>query len=219
MKLPLAALAAALLVACVPTLPSPDEDGERRTRAVHVVSNGWHTAIVVPRQAVAATGLVPEAADFAGAAYLEFGWGDREYYPARRTTIGMTLRAALTPTPAVMHVAGRARLPEPGDGRETIRVALSETGLRDLARAISGAFDRPEGGRARPVAAGLYAHSHFYPARGSFHLFNTCNTWTARMLRAGGVGLSPSGVVTADDLMTRLRAAPGAEAVPAPAPR
>jgi hypothetical protein len=39
------------------------------------------------------------------------------------------------------------------------------------------------------------------------YLFNTCNTWTARMLRAGGVNLSPSGVVTADDLVARLRAA------------
>ena len=36
-----------------------------------------------------------------------------------------------------------------------------------------------------------------------------CNTWTARMLRAGGVNLLPSGVITADELMARLRAAVG----------
>jgi len=211
MKLPLAALAAAWLVACAPTLPSPDEVGEGRTRAVHVVSNGWHTAIVLPREDVVATGLVPEAADFADAAYLEFGWGDRDYYPARKTTVGMTLRAALVPTPAVRHVASRARLPETDAGRETIRIAVTETGLRALIGAIGDAFERTEGARVRPVGPGLYPDSHFYPARGAFHLFNTCNTWTARMLRAGGVDLSPSGVVTADDLMARLRAAAGAD--------
>ena len=64
---------------------------------------------------------------------------------------------------------------------------------------------RPRGGRGERVARGLYADSWFYPARGLFHLFNTCNTWTARMLSAAGVGASLSGVNTADDLMGRLR--------------
>ncbi len=54
-----------------------------------------------------------------------------------------------------------------------------------------------------------YPDSNFYDARGRFHLFNTCNTWTARTLRAGGVNLSPSGVITADELVVRLRAAIG----------
>ena len=45
----------------------------------------------------------------------------------------------------------------------------------------------------------------FYAAQGRFHLGNTCNTWTARMLRAAGVDIDPGGVVTAGDLMGRLR--------------
>ena len=57
------------------------------------------------------------------------------------------------------------------------------------------------------ISRGLYPDSRFYNALGEFHLFNTCNTWTARMLRAGGVALSPSGIVTADGLMARLRTA------------
>ena len=69
--------------------------------------------------------------------------------------------------------------------------------------------ERPRGGRAEPISRGLYLDSNFYKARGTFHLFNTCNTWTARMLRAGGVNLSPSGVITADELVARLRAAVG----------
>ena len=67
-------------------------------------------------------------------------------------------------------------------------------------------FDREEGGRLNPVAPGLHPNSNFYLARGGFHLFNTCNTWTARILRAGGVNLSTAGVITAGQLMSQLHA-------------
>ncbi len=190
--------------------PLPPTDHGPRTHAVRVVSNGWHTAIVIGRAELVATGLLPEADDFPDAVFLEFGWGDRVYYPAREKTLGMALDAALTGTPAVMHLAGLARPPELTYADvEVLSFALSQEEFRHLVGAIAGDFERPEGERATPVSRGLYPHSKFYNARGTFHLFNTCNTWTARMLRAGGVNLSPSGVITADDLVARLRAAVG----------
>ena len=87
---------------------------------------------------------------------------------------------------------------------------MTQGDLRQMVRAIAGEFVRPESGRAEPVKRDLFLGGYFYDAHGMFHLFNTCNTWTARMLRAGGVNLSPPGIITADDLMTSLRAAIGA---------
>ncbi|MCY4406199.1 MAG: DUF2459 domain-containing protein [Rhodospirillaceae bacterium] len=206
---PALALCAALLATCETAPPpiAPDDEGPR-THLIQVASNGWHTAIVVPAPAHAATGLLPEAADFPGARFLEFGWGDRVYYPAEEKTIGMTLAAALAPTPAVMHMAGLASTPRGGgSSREVVTVALTEAGFLGLIEALAAEFERPAGGRAASVARGLYPGSRFYNARGSFHLLNTCNTWTARMLHAAGVAISPSGIVTADGLMARLRAA------------
>lgn len=210
-----AALAAvAWLAGCAAAPPFQPRAGQAdadapRSQAVHVLSNGWHTAIIVPRADALATGLLPEAEDFPEAAFLEFGWGDREYYQSPEAGIGTTLRAALIPTPSVMHVAGWTRLPEPRPDRPVVEVGLTEAGFRRMIAAVAATFERPEAGRARPVAPGLYPQSHFYDARGSFHLFNTCNTWTGRMLRAGGVDLSPAGVITAGELMERLRAAVG----------
>ena len=194
------------LAGCVASPGLPPDAGGPRDHVVHVMSNGWHTAIIVPRHEVSATGLLPEAADFPQADFLEFGWGDRAYYPADETTLGLTLRAALVPTPSVMHVAGRARVPEPREGREVVPVRLTEAGFRHMVRAIADQFERSGGGAVEPVGPGLYPDSHFYAAEGSFHLFNTCNTWTARMLRAGGVDISASGVITAGDVMERLGA-------------
>lgn len=195
------------LVACGPASLSPPVSTDPRSHAVGVISNGWHTAIIVPRADRDLTELVPEATHFPEARLLEFGWGDRDYYPAQKATLRLTLRAALMPTPAVMHVVGRGRTPEPPPGFEVVQVSLTEEGFKQMLRAIADTFERREGRLAEPVAPGLYRESHFYAARGKFHLFNTCNTWTARMLRAGGVPVSPVGVVTADDMMGRLRAA------------
>lgn len=204
----IALCAAAWLTTCETAPPLPADEGAPRTRLIYIASNGWHTAIIVPAPALAATGLLPEAADFPDAAFLEFGWGDRDYYPAREKTIGMTLAAALVPTAAVMHMAGLARAPAAdASSREVVSVALTEAGFQHLLEALAAELERRAAGQAEPVSRGLYPGSHFYLARGEFHLFNTCNTWTARMLRAGGLALSPSGIVTADGLMARLRAA------------
>ena len=208
LRWPALALCAAWLATCETAPPLPTGDDGPRTRPIQVLSNGWHTAIVVPAPALAATGLLPEAADFPDAAFFEFGWGDRTYYPAKEKTLGMTLSAALVPTPAVMHMAGHAADPAHESSRlEVVTVALTEAGFQKLVEAIAETFERPSGGRAESVSPGLYPDSLFYHARGEFHLFNTCNTWTARMLRAGGVALSPSGIVTAGGLMARLKAA------------
>ncbi|MDE0389749.1 MAG: DUF2459 domain-containing protein [Rhodospirillales bacterium] len=205
---PALAVCALWLTTCETAPPPPADDDAPRTRLIQVASNGWHTAIVVPAPALADTGLLPESADFPGAAFFEFGWGDRVYYPAKEKTIGMTLSAALVPTPAVMHMAGLAAAPrDGGSGREVVAVPLTEAGFLNLVEALAAEFERPAGGRAVSVSRGLYPGSRFYNARDEFHLFNTCNTWTARMLRAAGVAVSPSGIVTADGLMARLRAA------------
>jgi uncharacterized protein (TIGR02117 family) len=173
-------------------------------RIVYVVSNGWHTGLVVARSDIP-PGRIAEAADFPDARYLEFGWGDREYYPARRQTIGMALDAALTPSPAVIHLVGRDAPPQSTAPEvEVLAVPVTAAGLDRLTARLDAAFDRPPGGRAASVAPGFSRDSRFYPARGKFHLFNTCNTWIAEKLAAAGIPLSTD-VTTADALMGRLR--------------
>lgn len=194
----------AWFVAC-DSLPPKDMGSD--AHLIHVASNGWHTAIIVPTPALVATKALPEAADFSEAAFLEFGWGDRTYYPSKEQTLGITLKAALIPTPAIMHMAGRQAPPQDdGSGFKALSVWLTEEGFQRLARAIAAEFERPSnGGPVEAVSRGLYPNSHFYHARGRFHLFNTCNTWTARMLHAGGIVLSSLGIMTADELMIRLQ--------------
>ena len=184
-----------------------NDGGTNETQvAIYITSNGWHSAIVMPRSALP-PGAISEAADFPEAPYLSLSWGDAEYFPVREPTIGMKLRAALRPTPAVLHMAG---LPfHPRDvfpANEVVELTTTTQGFEALIAYLDASFDRGGAERAQASEPGLYRFSLFYPAKGEFHLFNTCNTWTARGLKAGGWPIRVSGTVTAEDLMAQVRA-------------
>ena len=201
----LALFAGLLLAACEPAqVASQPGDNlfDKGAIAIYVTSNGWHSEIVVPRTQIP-TGAIPEAADFPDALYLSFGWGDETYYPAPDPTFGMTLRAAFLPTPAVVHLAGLRAHPKtifPAD--EVIELWLSGKEFGQLVAYLDGSFAREP---TRQATRGLYPFSRFYPAMGEFHLFNTCNTWTARGLNQGGLAIQVFGTLRAEDFMLQVR--------------
>jgi uncharacterized protein (TIGR02117 family) len=187
---------------------------ESAGKTIHVTSNGWHSGIVIAR-ADLPPGAIPETADFPQARFFEFGWGDTVYYPAPRKTFGMTLGAAF-PGPAVVHMIGMPVHPrEMFPTVEVVALRLSDEGFRRLVEYLHATFRRGGAARVRPSAAGLYPTSLFYPATGSFHLFNTCNTWTARGLATAGLPIQVTGIQRAGELMLQVRALAQA-ASPAP---
>jgi uncharacterized protein (TIGR02117 family) len=204
---------AAWLAVSAPVAASSLPGGGEAAHTIYVVSNGWHTGIALAREDLP-PGRVPEVADFPDAPFFEFGWGDREYYPTPQPSFAMALDAAMLPSPAVMHLVGLQWPPQQSfPEAEVLAVTLSAAQLDRMIATIAASFDRPAGGRAAAIAPGLYANSRFYPAHGRFHLFNTCNSWTARILAEAGLSLSGSRVIRAEDLMSRLRALPGVTTV------
>jgi len=173
--------------------------------SVWVVDHGWHTGLVVGRASLP-TELLPEQRDFPGARYLEFGWGDAEFYRAREPTLGLGLKAAFWSPGSVLHVVGldasvEARLA----GAEVVEVRLSRPGFEALARFIHDTFLRNVNDRPVVLGGGLYPASRFYLARGRYHLLNTCNTWVAEALRAAGCPITPTYAMTAGNVMQQAR--------------
>lgn len=212
-----ALIGAAWLAACAPADspmpqagPAPLAGPPGSGRTIHVVSNGWHAGIVVARDDLP-HGKLPEAADFPDSGFVEIGWGDREYYTAPSPTLGAALAAGLGANPSVIHLVGLPLVPRPTADLEVVRLTLTGPGFAAMIDRIDAAFDRGAGARAERVAPGLAPQAGFYAAQGRFSLANTCNTWVARKLAAGGVAVSPAGVVTAGQLMERLRAARDAD--------
>ena len=192
------------LLALTPVLTLALTAAARADKTIYVTSNGWHSGIVIAR-ADLPPGLVPEIADFPGATHFEFGWGNRDYYTSPRKTIGLALGAAL-PGAAVVHLAAYAAPPRPYPKHEVVALAISDEGFRRLAAYLHAAFDRGGAARVRSMAAGLVPSSAFYPGSGTFHLFNTCNTWTASGLASAGLSIRASGVQLSEELMSQVRA-------------
>ena len=88
---------------------------------------------------------------------------------------------------------------------EIIEIKLSEPGFELLSLYIAESFARNESGQALPLGHGLYGNSLFYQSRESYHLFNTCNVWTARALRAASVPITPSFSITVEQLMAQAQ--------------
>ncbi len=197
-------LAATLLAACAAprVAPAPTPEGGP-TVAVHLVAHEWHTGIVI-RRADIPPGLWPESRDFPRAEYLEIGWGNREFYQKPDPGLWTTLRAALLPMPSVLQVVG---FPGPVAGyfrsSEVIELALPGAGFERLVRTIHDAHERGGAPVAAPLGPSLYGEGRFYPAWETFHLFRTCNVWTARALRAAGLPIRDS--ITSEGLMSQAR--------------
>jgi len=183
--------------------PTPSECGLHKT--IYLVSHGWHAGIVL-RRADIPDSVWPELGDLPDTDYLEVGWGDMDFYQTADPHMGLILKAALLPTASVLHIVGfNGPVPAYFLYSEIIRIELSSAGFEHLSRTIAASFTLDEAGNARSLGPGLYGNSRFYLSRETYHLFNTCNVWTARALRAAGLPITPTRAISVESLMSQAR--------------
>lgn len=178
--------------------PPADSDSKR---TIYIIQHSWHAGIVLASEHLP-DGLGFLQDDFPESTYVEFGWGDARYYPSSDPGLGLLLRAALWPTPSVVHVAALNRPPRRYFPQtEIIEVTLSNEGYQRLAEYLVSEFqETPEA-----VAPGLYGPSRFYAGRRYYHLLHNCNHWVARALRRAGCPITPFYALTVDNLMDQVR--------------
>jgi uncharacterized protein (TIGR02117 family) len=183
--------------------PAPGESEPRKT--IYLVSHGWHAGIVL-RHADIPDSDWPAPGDFPNAQYLEVGWGDMDFYKTPDPHMGLILKAALLPTASVLHIVGfSGSVPTYFPYSEIIRIELSSSGFEHLSRTIAASFARDEAGNTTSLGPGLYGNSRFYLSRESYHLFNTCNVWTAQALRTAGLPITPTRAISVESLMSQAR--------------
>jgi len=171
---------------------------------VYVVNHGWHTGFVVPASGILQA--MPELKQrFGHAPYIEFGWGDNEFYQAKEITSGVTLKAIFLPTDSVVHaVLVPLKVESYFKNSEVEKFCLEDSELGSLIKFISNSFYRDESGNILKLNHGIYGDSQFYEARGDFHIFNTCNKWTAKGLESAGMKISTTFKLTAGSIMNFL---------------
>ncbi|MES9969002.1 MAG: TIGR02117 family protein [Candidatus Thiodiazotropha sp.] len=171
---------------------------------VHVVSHAWHTGFVIPSEKVYET--IPALQErFGRSANIEFGWGDKQFYQAKEITLGLKLRAILWPTETVVHAVGVAENVQGYFANsQIVPLCLTDKALSSLMEFISNSFSKNRLGEVEALTEGIYGDSQFYKGAGNYHLFNTCNEWTAKGLKSIGMDLFPGTKLTAESIMSYL---------------
>ena len=173
-------------------------------KSLFIVHDSWHAAIVLDKNDIAPAEL-PESADFPGAEFIEFSWGDQDYFPDPHSGFIAAIKAALWSSGSVIHLVGfSGTLEQVYRGAEIIELRLSLGAFNRLVESLSKTFFRDQGSSRAPAAPGLFPNSRFYPATPKFSLLRTCNTWVAEVLESAGVPLSPRLVITAGNLAGQL---------------
>ncbi len=194
-------LCASIVVTSKPADPAlwPARDGEQ-TIPVVVVSNGFHAGIVIPRLALenaarrdGRAAVLTVAERFGAYRFLEFGWGEEEFYRATPTLKSidphLAARALFWPwTRSVVHIVGFDDPPEQYfPNAERFAIETSEEGFARLVATLDQRFRRDANGKVNDAGKGLYGPSLFYPATGHFSIISNCNRWVGDLVAAAGL--------------------------------
>jgi Protein of unknown function (DUF2459) len=185
-----------------PATPSPVANAAGSS-IVYIARRSWHIDI-----GVAAGDLTPPLdavpANFDGARYIFFGFGDKHYLSAKNHN-APTLLAALWPGRAVILVTALTGSPDEGFGAShVIHLALRADQMLALRTFLWNSLLTSDQ-TLSVYKEGPYEHSLYYLGRAKYSAFHTCNTWAAQALRAAGLRVRTSGVIFAGQLWSQAR--------------
>lgn len=184
----------AVLLALLPVARTAPSGPAGPVTRIYVVSNGFHTDVVVPMDAAWRDALRPgfPFVDPAIAPYVAFGWGDRDFYMTTPGVgdirAGLALQALFWSPASVMHVTLWGGPPLPSEDVRVIDLAPAQ--LAVVTQGLMAGFARDSAGAFRPLSQGAYtATDAFFAAVGGYSVILTCNEWAAALLRPAGVAV------------------------------
>lgn len=152
---------------------------------IFVLSNGVHVDLVLPVANHVIDWRAEGLAVAPDAAFLDFGWGEADFYLRTPTWADFNLMvgagALLWQTDVLVHVSERVTAPRAG----AVRLRLSDGQYRRLTAYVRAGFSA-RGVVQVPGASYGYGDA-FYWGAGTYAPFLTCNEWINRGLRYAGV--------------------------------
>lgn len=162
--------------------------------AVHLVDNGFHTDLILPRAALTARPgpLADAVAALPPGDWVRVGWGDARFFPDLRP-----IQQRLPDGARAFFAPGNASVvmldpePAPPHGGRTVVLDLGAPAAAALAARIEAALAL-EAGATRTVLVRPHDDARFLAGRETFSILRLCNHWTAAVLNAAGVTTRPA---------------------------
>lgn len=183
----------------------PPIDGSAAVEA-HLLDNGFHTDLALPRAAIEARGgpLARAVSSLPPGDWILVGWGDAKFY-VDQSPIHHRLpdgaRAFFRPGNASVVMLDPAQQPPSAMSRENGRrvLRLSPAGFDAVAGRIEDSLDLSRGG-PRVAAVRPGDDARFFASRETFSIAHLCNHWTAGVLNAGGLPVRPFRSIVSSEL-------------------
>lgn len=171
---------------------------------IYLVKYRWHTGIVFDKNTIDTT-LWPESNEFRNCKYLDIGWGDRDFYIHRGFDLGLAIKALFYPTPGVLRIEAfdisikdYIRFSD-----AAFKIEIDPTGYKKLLHFIHDTYKYNKKGKPEIVAVRNHGMIKYYPAKGEYSIFNTCNTWAAKGLNRAGLKI-PTDIILTQQLFKEL---------------
>jgi uncharacterized protein (TIGR02117 family) len=157
-----------------------------------ILSNGVHTDMVLPvkNELVDWRKIFPTKntrGKKQHAGWIAFGWGDKGFYLNTPTwgdlTASTAFKAVTGLSSTALHVTYRDTIKV--DSVNCIKLMLTKNEFLNLKKFIQDSYQRKGNKSIHIPTNAVYGDDDaFYEATGTYHLFNTCNTWTNAALKS-----------------------------------
>lgn len=160
--------------------------------SIFIRTNGVHTDVCLPTKTPhkdwLATIDLTAYEDQSQSDYVAIGWGDKGFFLDTPTWAELkastAFNAIFLPSPTAMHVEFIDR---PAVSEVTREVKISKESYHKLITFIESAFDKKDD-KIQLIPGHSYGmKDNFYEAKGSYHLFNTCNVWANDALKSANI--------------------------------
>jgi uncharacterized protein (TIGR02117 family) len=171
----------------------PTAVAKDQTVRVYVVSNGIHTDWVLPTQHAVKDWRIhltnPKLKKHLNASYIGFGWGDKDFFlksvNANFPGMTATLKATFLPSQSLMHLSFYPNINPSLPNVYPLDISIAQ--YQALVKYILKSCQLTPQQQLHWVATGYQSYDFFFEAKGTYHLFNTCNNWTNRGLKVMGI--------------------------------
>ena len=164
---------------------------------IYLIKQRWHTAVVFNSED-ADTLILPEVKYFPGANLIDIGWGDEVFYQHPDFDWDLAYHALFHSTPSTLRVEGIfiSKQQYFDISEIVIELKISNEQLKILLKYVSDTIWKDERGEDEVLSTQYHDRAYFFKATGSYHLFNTCNTWLARGLASAGIKIKDDIILT-----------------------
>ena len=146
--------------------------------------------------------------EFLDAQFLEFSWGDKDFFTSDRGTIWQAMKATFVPTQSVLLVTAYTKHPCLRFNVKNIQeLSLTREGFIHLMSYMNSSMAIDIASK-QPITVLEYSErSCLYLSNEEYHAFKTCNVWTARALKRSGLKVVPVWAITSGNIMRQVRRA------------